>query len=76
MKKIDQNSSDIVWRKSTYSNPSGNCLEIAEKSGSIVIEGLIHVRDSKHPKGDMLKFTESEWAAFLDGVRQGEFDLR
>lgn len=75
MKNRDLHSSDIVWRKSTFSNPSGNCLEIAEQSGSIVIEGLIHVRDSKHPKGGTLEFTEKEWAAFLDGVRNGEFDL-
>lgn len=76
MKNIDLYSSGVMWRKSTFSNPSGNCLEVAEKDGSIVIQGLVHVRDSKHPKGGMLQFTKNEWTAFIDGVRQGEFNLQ
>lgn len=32
------------------------------------------VRDSKDPNGPMLRFTATEWAAFLDGTKNGEFD--
>ena len=69
-------ATDIIWRKSSFSNLSGNCLEVAEKHGDIDIEGLIHVHDSKYPKGGMLMFTEKEWLAFLEGVHQGEFNLQ
>jgi hypothetical protein len=32
------------------------------------------VRDSKNPTGAALMFTATEWAAFIAGVRAGEFD--
>ena len=34
----------------------------------------VAVRDSKDPSGPVLVFTPHEWRAFLDGVRDGEFD--
>jgi hypothetical protein len=34
----------------------------------------VQVRDSKHPDAGTLTFTESEWRAFVGGVRLGEFD--
>jgi hypothetical protein len=34
----------------------------------------ILIRDSKDPDGIPLTFTVEEWAAFLAGVRAGEFD--
>ncbi len=47
---------------------SGACVEVARP-----IEELILVRDTKQ---HVLEFTPGEWEAFLDGVKQGEFDLR
>jgi hypothetical protein len=38
------------------------------------IDGGIGVRDSKNPNGPQLSFTRAEWAAFVAGVRGGEFD--
>jgi hypothetical protein len=35
----------------------------------------VAVRDSKDRGGPELGFTAGAWAAFLRGVRQGEFDL-
>jgi len=32
------------------------------------------MRDSKDPDGPKLVFTPAEWAAFVAGVRDGEFD--
>jgi hypothetical protein len=36
--------------------------------------GKIEVRDSKARSGPMLSFTAAEFDAWLDGVRNGEFD--
>ncbi|MDG4767700.1 DUF397 domain-containing protein [Solwaraspora sp. WMMD406] len=56
------------WRKSNLSM-TGECVEVAYAGG------LIGVRDSKQGEaGPVLAFTSGEWAAFLGGARQGEFD--
>jgi Domain of unknown function (DUF397) len=57
-----------VWRKSTRSG-SGNCVEVAKN-----LPGIVAVRDTKNRNGATLVFTDSEWSAFLGGVRGGEFD--
>jgi hypothetical protein len=57
------------WVKSSFSFANGNCVEVADLPG-----GHIGVRDSKHPQGQVLRFTPAEWQAFLGGVRLGEFD--
>ncbi|GAA0853611.1 DUF397 domain-containing protein [Streptosporangium amethystogenes subsp. fukuiense] len=54
--------------KSTLSDNSGNCVEVAPTRG-----GGRAVRDSKDPSGPVLYFTPSEWSAFLGGVKLGEF---
>jgi len=61
---------DIPWRKSRYSNPSGNCVETAALPA-----GDVAVRNSKFPDGPALVFTRAEWDAFLLGARDGEFGL-
>jgi hypothetical protein len=59
----------VQWRKSQASNSSGNCVEVAALPG-----GDIAVRNSRHPSGPALVYTRAEVAAFLAGVRNGEFD--
>jgi hypothetical protein len=58
-----------AWRKSKASNPSGNCVEVAA-----LPDGDVAVRNSRHPSGPALVYTRAEVAAFLAGVRNGEFD--
>ena len=59
-----------VWRKSSASGPySDNCVEVA------FVDDAIAVRDSKHPGGPVLLFTQGEWDAFVGGAKDGEFDL-
>jgi hypothetical protein len=51
-----------AWRKSSYSNPSGNCVEAAELGGGVAL------RDSRFPNGPALVFTGATWDAFLRRV--------
>lgn len=57
-----------AWIKSSRSYGAGECVEVRD------IGGGIGVRDSKNPNGPQLSFTRAEWAAFVEGVRSGEFD--
>ncbi|GAA3039881.1 DUF397 domain-containing protein [Kitasatospora sp. NPDC127116] len=57
-----------VWRKSTYSNGQGNCIEVADGLASIV-----PVRDSKDPRGPVLSITPEAWQSFVAGIRAGDF---
>ncbi len=61
--------SEAAWRKSTFSNPSGNCVELADLSN-----GLVAVRNSRDPEGAVLVYTRPEIDAFLRGAKSGEFD--
>lgn len=58
-----------VWRKSTASNPSGSCVELAELE-----DGQIAVRNSRYPAGPALIYFRQEIAAFVAGAKNGEFD--
>jgi len=60
--------SEIKWRKATRSGQNGNCVEVAR-----VDANTIGVRDSKDPNGPVLRFTQAEWRAFLDGMSKNEF---
>ena len=55
------------WFTSSFSGDN-NCVQVKLRGGALV-------RDSKDPSGPVLSFTAPEWAAFLAGVRSGEFDL-
>lgn len=56
------------WHKSTRSG-TDQCVEVA------FVDDVIAVRDSKNREGAVLCFTRSEWAAFVGGTKDGEFDL-
>ena len=60
----------LAWQKSRRSNPSGNCVELAE-----LPEGTgIAVRNSRPPDGPALIYTVEEITAFILGARDGDFD--
>ena len=56
-----------AWRKSSHSNPSGNCAEAADLNDGVAL------RNSRFPDGPALVFTSAEWDAFLRGVKDGDF---
>jgi hypothetical protein len=55
------------WRKSSASSTSG-CLEARS-----LHDGHVALRETEHP-GPVLRVPPESWAAFLEGVRKGEFD--
>jgi hypothetical protein len=60
--------SGTPWIKAQASGATGQCVELRRAGESI------EVRDSKNPAGPVLRFTPGEWAAWLDGAKNGEFD--
>jgi hypothetical protein len=62
--------SAACWRKSSFSNMNGSCVEIGR-----LLPDLIGVRDTKdNGTGPVLIFTESEWRCFIAGAKAGNFD--
>jgi hypothetical protein len=59
----------VQWRKGSWSSGQGNCVETAKLPG-----GGAAVRNSRHPGGPALIFTDAEIRAFLTSVKQGDFD--
>ncbi|MCT9092157.1 DUF397 domain-containing protein [Streptomyces sp. ASQP_92] len=64
----ERDVSSAAWRTSTRSEGGASCVEVAGLGG-----GAVAVRDSKDPVRGDLRFTGQQWAAFRDGVRDGEF---
>ncbi|ALG13129.1 DUF397 domain-containing protein [Kibdelosporangium phytohabitans] len=63
------------WQRAAEpgADPDGEYVEIAfvEHTDGVTYTAM---RNSKHPDGTILVFTPSEWDAFVQGVRAGEFD--
>jgi hypothetical protein len=57
-----------AWRKSSHS-ASGDCLEWQH------VGDIVRVRHSREPQGPVISFTQSEWQAFISGVKGGEADI-
>lgn len=69
--ELSKELAHATWVKSSRSSSNGGeCVEVALLSGD-----RRGVRDSKDPSGPALVFTHSEWAAFVSGVKLGEFEL-
>ncbi|MFD6100897.1 DUF397 domain-containing protein [Nocardiopsis flavescens] len=53
-----------AWRKSTYSNPGGNCVEVRDGRRAT------DVRDTRHRGAGHLSFSRAEWAALVRTARR------
>jgi hypothetical protein len=58
----------VAWQKSSFSNPSGNCVELAKVGTGVAL------RNSRDPHGPALLYTPAEISAFVLGAKAGEFD--
>jgi hypothetical protein len=54
------------WSKSSFCQTSA-CVEVKREGGFIAI------RNSESP-ADILRYTAEEWAAFTDGLQNGDFN--
>jgi uncharacterized protein DUF397 len=56
------------WRKSSHSNPGGECVQIAT-----LPNGRVAVRNSRHLSSPVLVFGAAEMAAFVQDIKNGGF---
>ncbi|MFC0600654.1 DUF397 domain-containing protein [Streptomyces palmae] len=62
-------SAPVEWRKSSFSGGGGeNCVEVAQGQ-----DGSVALRESDEP-GTVITTTRGKLAAFILGVKAGEFD--
>jgi len=66
---FEYDTSNAVWVTSRACNNSA-CVQVARLSG-----GMVAIRDSKNTTKPAHVFDSEEWAAFVTGVKAGEFDL-
>jgi hypothetical protein len=60
----------VTWRRSSRSVKRKGCVEAA-----FLADGRVAIRDSKNRAGPALVYTRREWDAFLEGAKDGEFDV-
>lgn len=58
-----------AWRKSSHSNGATNCVEVA-----MLADGSVGVRHSRRPDAEVIVYSQTEWAAFVAGVKAEEFE--
>ncbi|HXT90966.1 MAG TPA: DUF397 domain-containing protein [Trebonia sp.] len=61
----DRGTFRALWRKSSYSNNGGNCVE-----AGVTEVGWVLVRDTTNRAGGTLSFPVCAWRAFAEGLKQ------
>ena len=59
----------LTWRKSTYSEASGSCVELGGDG-----RNLQAFRDGKDPGGPVLRVAPGSLASFVEAVERGTYD--
>jgi hypothetical protein len=65
---MEQDLSAVRWVRSLACSSDG-CVEVAH-----LADGSVALRDSKDVRKAAHVFDRDEWAAFIAGVKNGEFD--
>jgi hypothetical protein len=60
---------DAEWQAGRHGNPDGAHIEMAMLRG-----GAVAMRNSRHPGGPVLIYTQAEIEAFIAGAKDGDFD--
>ncbi len=60
-------SGELSWRVARLCN-GGACVRVAVDGETVLIG------DTKDPDGPVLAYSRTEWSAFVEGIRQGDFD--
>jgi Domain of unknown function (DUF397) len=69
-KKTCPDLTGAVWHGSDMETPKGGGrIEVA------FVEDKICMRNGEDPDSPVLVFTKGEWDAFVEGAKDGEFDL-
>jgi hypothetical protein len=61
---------DGTWRKPAISAHNGGCAEVQKAE-----DGGVNLRNSTDPSKAAHHFTRHEWDCFMNGAKNGEFDL-
>jgi hypothetical protein len=61
---------DGTWRKAKASAHNGGCVEVRRNEN-----GDVDIRDTKDRSKAPHSYTAHEWDCFIDGAKNGEFDL-
>lgn len=59
-----------TWQRTTTTDGTPGKLEIGFANN-----GLVALRYAEEPDGTILIYTPAEWEAFVEGVKDGEFDI-
>lgn len=57
------------WRKSSLSNPSGACVQVAQLD-----DGEVGLRQSRQPHGPVIVVPGAEFARLLAAIKRGDWD--
>jgi hypothetical protein len=55
---------DRDWRKASYSNGQGNCVEVGHAAEKVA------VRDTRDRAGAVLRFAPQAWRAFAASIKK------
>lgn len=55
---------ELSWRKSSYSGNGGNCVDVADR------DGLVMVRDTKSRDAGTLTVSADDWRQFIAIVKR------
>jgi len=70
MSTTNDHLGNLDWFKSSASSGSGGCIEIA-----FTPDGRVALRDNEDLTNPPFVVTPHVWKCFLDGAREGEFNL-